>query len=959
MKIHRFFQTLCCLSALVMCSAMALHGQNRVGIGTNSPDASAQLDVSSSDGGLLIPRLDTSAIASPATGLLIFQPSNNTFYYYSGSAWTKLGSGVVDADGDTRITAEDGAANDSVVITLDGMNKVFIKRNAGGEPMFDLQTSTLSTFFGRQAGLNATGLSNSGFGDGALGTTTSGTENIAFGTDALGTNSAGSDNTALGISALKLNTTGSMNTAVGALALTWNMGNSRSTAVGYNAMNLADNRLIGRSTYNTALGYSALSGSAIQSANTGQWNTAVGDSTLAGNSSGQKNTAVGSMALAINSTGSDNVAIGQGALHSNTGGSLNTAVGQDALRVMTNASANTALGNTALFNTTTGAANTGVGGGVMASNTTGSANVAIGWRALYFNLTNIGSTAIGYKAMYHADNGMAGDTTFNTAVGYEALQGSTSPGNNTGAFNTAIGVETLAANASGDNNTAVGSEALIGNKGGQNNVAVGRGALLSNISGEANTVVGRGAMAVDTGGTSNTVLGAYAGQLALGSGNVFLGASAGWNSVGSNKLFIENSIADSTGALIYGEFDNDYLRTNGRYEVLSTATGGADVAGIRSIKTYPPFTSYSDVPAIYGKNAVDDYYGIGVWGVGGWQGVHGEVDGTASGQYQGLVGIASGSGSGLFYGIKALASGAGTNYGVYGSASGGISNYGGYFDGDAVVTKSLGVGVSALANNTTILVKAAASDVNYFNVQKSTGTPVFAITPDYTDVYGDLQITSIPDDEMIISNSDSWEDNAGLQDFGDGGDYFIMAGKETSADASGIYGDGDVVTIWSPGDGAPGEPQAYIYILDEDDFDGDGDPYNNSALKLYLDASGVWQTSDRRKKENIHELHDALKSIGALKGYAYTFKQTDEDRAKGANPEVLGIMAQDLATAIPQAVEQNADGDYFVNYAQITPVLVNAINEQQALIKAQNTRIEEQEARLTKLEELVARYVEK
>jgi hypothetical protein len=35
------------------------------------------------------------------------------------------------------------------------------------------------------------------------------------------------------------------------------------------------------------------------------------------------------------------------------------------------------------------------------------------------------------------------------------------------------------------------------------------------------------------------------------------------NSYGDNKLVIENSAADSSNALIYGEFDNDRLWVNG------------------------------------------------------------------------------------------------------------------------------------------------------------------------------------------------------------------------------------------------------------------------------------------------------------------------------------------------------------------------------------------------------------
>lgn len=81
------------LFALILSvSAGSVSGQ--VGVGTTTPDASAQMEVKSDTKGLLIPRLTQEArneIASPATGLLIFQTDNTPgFYYYTGSEWTAV-----------------------------------------------------------------------------------------------------------------------------------------------------------------------------------------------------------------------------------------------------------------------------------------------------------------------------------------------------------------------------------------------------------------------------------------------------------------------------------------------------------------------------------------------------------------------------------------------------------------------------------------------------------------------------------------------------------------------------------------------------------------------------------------------------------------------------------------------------------------------------------------------------
>ena len=60
--------------------------QAQTGIGTLTPDASAQLEIQSPNKGVLIPRMTMiNRPASPATGLLIYQTDNTPgFYYFDG-----------------------------------------------------------------------------------------------------------------------------------------------------------------------------------------------------------------------------------------------------------------------------------------------------------------------------------------------------------------------------------------------------------------------------------------------------------------------------------------------------------------------------------------------------------------------------------------------------------------------------------------------------------------------------------------------------------------------------------------------------------------------------------------------------------------------------------------------------------------------------------------------------------
>src|SRR5216683_1945439 len=78
-------------------------------------------------------------------------------------------------------------------------------------------TCSQCTFVGSNAGNNASGANDSGFGFFALGGlgNNSGDDNTATGAGALQSNTTGNENTGTGLNALESNTTGSQNTAIG------------------------------------------------------------------------------------------------------------------------------------------------------------------------------------------------------------------------------------------------------------------------------------------------------------------------------------------------------------------------------------------------------------------------------------------------------------------------------------------------------------------------------------------------------------------------------------------------------------------------------------------------------------------------------------------------------------------------------------------------------------------------
>lgn len=104
--------------------------QTNVGINTSTPDASAALDVSSTSQGMLIPRMTQAqrdGIATPASGLLIYQTDNTPgFYYFNGTIWTTFngsnGQGFANgtAGGQVYLTGASSPFAPQTPVTLTG-----------------------------------------------------------------------------------------------------------------------------------------------------------------------------------------------------------------------------------------------------------------------------------------------------------------------------------------------------------------------------------------------------------------------------------------------------------------------------------------------------------------------------------------------------------------------------------------------------------------------------------------------------------------------------------------------------------------------------------------------------------------------------------------------------------------------------------------------------------------------
>ncbi|MDO7873520.1 tail fiber domain-containing protein [Hymenobacter sp. ASUV-10] len=125
----------------------------------------------------------------------------------------------------------------------------------------------------------------------------------------------------------------------------------------------------------------------------------------------------------------------------------------------------------------------------------------------------------------------------------------------------------------------------------------------------------------------------------------------------------------------------------------------------------------------------------------------------------------------------------------------------------------------------------------------------------------------------------------------------------------------------------------------------------NAAYKLdvagTLRVNGTVYTSDRRFKQNIRPLTSALSAVLALRGVRYEWNALGVRHGGTAGAGQVGLLAQEVEKIYPELVSTDAEGYKAVNYAQLTPVLIEALKEQQQQIEALKARAATAEARAT------------
>jgi hypothetical protein len=130
------------------------------------------------------------------------------------------------------------------------------------------------------------------------------------------------------------------------------------------------------------------------------------------------------------------------------------------------------------------------------------------------------------------------------------------------------------------------------------------------------------------------------------------------------------------------------------------------------------------------------------------------------------------------------------------------------------------------------------------------------------------------------------------------------------------------------------------------------------ADRIYTTGGIVYDINTDEIKENVTEITNALEKIEQLNGLTYDLPIIETEAANGkitaAQAERIGLAGfrtTELAQAYPPAVSVNPiNGALATNMTSVIPLLVEAIKEQQAIIRKLEGEIESLKERISEVE---------
>jgi len=157
--------------------------------------------------------------------------------------------------------------------------------------------------------------------------------------------------------------------------------------------------------------------------------------------------------------------------------------------------------------------------------------------------------------------------------------------------------------------------------------------------------------------------------------------------------------------------------------------------------------------------------------------------------------------------------------------------------------------------------------------------------------------------------------------------------------------------------GAGGSSTTHIRVLSGGDVGIGVSPSYKLDVNGNIHATAFPTSSDIRFKKNITPLENSLEKIKKLQGVKYEWNEFVNSVRDGykLNVPIIGLIAQDVEKIVPEVVDlwklsEDCQDARSIDYPRLTPLLIEAIKEQQIIIENQNQKIENLIARMSALE---------
>ncbi|MEM9835119.1 MAG: tail fiber domain-containing protein [Bacteroidota bacterium] len=99
-------------------------------------------------------------------------------------------------------------------------------------------------------------------------------------------------------------------------------------------------------------------------------------------------------------------------------------------------------------------------------------------------------------------------------------------------------------------------------------------------------------------------------------------------------------------------------------------------------------------------------------------------------------------------------------------------------------------------------------------------------------------------------------------------------------------------------------------------------------------TGSIGACSDERYKTNFTAIENPLEKIQQFSGWYYDWKRAAFPERQFTDRRQIGVIAQELETVFPEIVMTDEEGYKSVDYAKLTPILLEAIKAQQAMIES-------------------------